>query len=338
MKHNLKITIVLIAMFIITQIIGLAVVNVYTPKKEIVYNSTTGEYQNITTGPELPYGTQPPELQPQQSLSTIIVSMVIAIVLIFILMKFKATTFLRLWFFFVVILAIGITLNARLLNFTPYSAIISFLIASVLSYFKIFKRDVRIHNATELMIYPGLASVFIPILVDEKGFLFNLVSKISLSFANSISGFLAIWPVIILLILISIYDAWAVWHSKIMQKMAKFQINELKFFAGFFVPYMSKEMREKLKQSKISKKSKEKNVKVSLAILGGGDVVFPIITSGVVMRTLGWVPALFVVAGATIALIYLFMVSEKKKFYPAMPFITTGIFLGLILAWILGFI
>ena len=83
-------------------------------------------------------------------------------------------------------------------------------------------------------------------------------------------------------------------------------------------------------------------------MLGGGDIVFPIITAGVILRTNsinlpfgllpftgGFIPALFVIAGATLGLSYLFFLSEKKKFYPAMPFITAGIFLGIILSYIL---
>ena len=140
-----------------------------------------------------------------------------------------------------------------------------------------------------------------------------------------------------LLILISVYDAWAVWHSGIMQKMAKYQINRLNIFSGFFVPYVSKKVKMqmiKLKESNNSK-LKDKKIKVNIAILGGGDVVFPIITSGVVLKTLGFLPALLVILGATLGLSYLFFFAEKRKFYPAMPFITVGIFLGIAASYLL---
>ncbi len=124
---------------------------------------------------------------------------------------------------------------------------------------------------------------------------------------------------------------WAVWKAGFMQKMAKFQINELKFFAGFFIPYADKKTREKLKQwKKLSKKQQaKKKIKVNLAILGGGDVVFPIIMAGVVLKTLGLIPALFVTLVATIALFWLQLAAKKGKWYPAMPFITAGCFFGL---------
>src|SRR3989338_7139715 len=163
------------------------------------------------------------------------------------------------------------------------------------------------------MIYPGIAVVFIPLL--------------------------NIWTIIILLILISLYDAWAVWHSGFMQKMANFQINELKIFGGFFVPYLNKKQRAQVKNARLlmkqGKKPKTSKMKVNLAILGGGDVVFPIITAGVILRTLGLTQALFVTAGATIALFLLFTYSQKGKFYPAMPFITAGLLAGIGLAYLI---
>jgi len=127
---------------------------------------------------------------------------------------------------------------------------------------------------------------------------------------------------------------WAVWHSGIMQKMAKYQINELKIFSGFFIPYASKKIKMQIQKIKESKKKLDKKIKVNVAILGGGDIIFPIITSGVMLKTLGFIPAIFVIIGATIGLSYLFFFAKKKKFYPAMPFITAGIFLGIITGYL----
>ena len=60
MKHNIKITAILIAMFFITQMIGLAVIWAYEPVvKEVIINGTA---QNITISP-LPYGMEPPQMQ-----------------------------------------------------------------------------------------------------------------------------------------------------------------------------------------------------------------------------------------------------------------------------------
>jgi len=312
MKHNVKITAILLIMFLIAQLIGLAVVNVYSPKQTEILNQTTGKLENITIQQDLPYGMQPPEMKPEFSLTSIIIAFIIAIVLILILMNLKATIFLRLWFFIVVIIALAIALNSAIINI-QYSQYIALVIAIPLAFLKIFKRNLLVHNLTELLIYPGIAAVFVPIL--------NL------------------WAIVILLLLISVYDIYAVWHAGFMQKMAKFQITKLKLFAGFFIPYASKKARvqiEKIQKLK-SKKEKEKRakkIKVSLAILGGGDVVFPIILAGVVLRAMGLIPALIISVTATLALLALFIAARKGKFYPAMPFITAGCLIGLALGFL----
>ena len=131
---------------------------------------------------------------------------------------------------------------------------------------------------------------------------------------------------------------YAVWHSGIMQKMAKYQIHTLKVFSGFFIPYMGKKEREllaKAAKTKVKGKFKEQKIKVNVAILGGGDVVFPIMLAGVVLRSLGLTEALIISLGATLALAGLFYASEKGKFYPAMPFISAGCFLALGIAYLI---
>ena len=81
--------------------------------------------------------------------------------------------------------------------------------------------------------------------------------------------------------------------------------------------------------------AEKKGVKINVAILGGGDVVFPIIVSGVVLKTWGVCPAIGVILGALLGLGTLLFFSEKKKFYPAMPFISTGIFLAMGISYLL---
>lgn len=295
MKHNLKITWILVLMFFISQLIGLYVTNVYSPHQ---VTNQAGEIVNQTG---LPYGLEPPqEINPQETIFSILFALFIAVSLMLVLMKLKAETFLRLWFFIVVILGISLGVNAFIIKI-PYHEIISLLIAIPLAISKIFRRDIIVHNLTEIIIYPGIAAVFLPLL--------NL-------------------PVtLILLVIISIYDMYAVWHAGFMQKMAKYQIEKVKVFSGFLIPYTKK--KQNSISSKISSKLKSKKVKVNLAILGGGDVVFPILLSGIVLRTLGLIPALTTIVGATLGLIYLFYRSEKGKFYPAMPFISVGCFIGL---------
>ena len=115
-----------------------------------------------------------------------------------------------------------------------------------------------------------------------------------------------------------------------------YQINKLKFFTGFFVPYLGKKEKALLEKAKKSEKpeDKDKKIKVNVAILGGGDVIFPIILAGVVFNTLGLLQALIISIGATLALAFLFYISKKGKFYPAMPFISVGCFAALGVAYL----
>ena len=307
MKHSVKIVLILLGMFFITQLIGIAVINQYSPEvKQITDDQGNIKNQTIYN---LPYGMEPPEdITPTSTLISIVIAITIAVIFILILMKFKAEFFLRTWFFVVVTLALGITINSFILKI-PYSPLIAILIALPLSVIKLFKRNLFIHNITELLIYPGIAIIFVPLL--------------------------NIWTVVLLLILISIYDMYAVWHSGFMQKMAEYQIKKLKFFTGFFTPYAGKKEAKLIKQAKINKKLKDKKIKVNVAILGGGDVVFPIILAGVVFNALGLIPALIINLGATLGLAFLFYISKKGKFYPAMPFISVGCFAAIGLTYLI---
>lgn len=318
MKHSWKITTTLLCMFLVTQLIGLAVIHADVFHLSVEINGTIQQVSN----PQLSWIQPPEDISPGISISSIIISFTIAVFLIFLLSKIKAILFLRIWFFIVVILAIYLCIYAfeKIVpwQINPVVAVILPVIISVpLAFFKIFKRNLLVHNFSELLIYPGISAVFVPIL--------------------------NVWTIIILLVLISAYDIYAVWHSGFMQKMAKFQINQLKFFAGFFVPYLGKKDKEKIKiikqkyknQKTAEKQLRNKKIKVSLAILGGGDVIFPIIAAGIFLKSFGLISSLLITFGATIALAFLFITARKGKFYPAMPFLTAGIFLGMLASWIL---
>jgi len=300
MKHSIKIVIILLSMFFLTQLIGILVIHQYSPEVKQVVNEQ-GILENKTIY-NLPYGMEPPpDITPSTTLFSIVLAMAIAVVFMLILMRYKVEFFLRAWFFVVVALALGITIYA-FISGVKYAQIIALIIALPLAAIKLFKRNIIVHNITELFIYPGIAAILVPLL--------------------------NIWTVVILLVLISIYDIYAVWHAGFMQKMAQYQISKLKFFTGFFVPYLGKKEKKLIKQAKESNE-KDKKIKVNVAILGGGDVIFPIILAGVVLNQLGIIPALIISVGATLALAFLFYISKKGKFYPAMPFISAGCFLAL---------
>jgi len=336
MKHKLSITLLLLVMFFATQLIGLTILNAYAPVKTSTLNETTGTTELSIEKPGLPFGLEYEETNEQTpNFLSILFAIVFAFVIFSLLMKYNLKMIMRLWFFTVIIVSLGISFYPLLVKNFPNPSIIALLIALPLAFFKIVKPNIYVHNLTELFIYPGIAIVITSLIYSPT----NRIASISF--------------MLFLLILISVYDAWAVWKSGIMQKMAKFQMEELHIFGGFLIPSMSKKDKNKIKnikqkyknkKQKIPTKIKNKKFKVNLAILGGGDVIFPIITAGVFMWSFpaqalfgiaGLIPALFIIGGALAGLIYLFIQTEKDKAYPAMPYITSGIFIGLALWYVL---
>jgi presenilin-like A22 family membrane protease len=315
MKHPLKLTLVLITMFFIAQLIGIAVIHNYSPeiKQVVLPQNQTNQTLNVSVY-NLPFGMNPPEgTTPSSSLLSMVIAIAIGVVLILTLMKIRAEVFIRLWFFVVITIALGIAINSFIQKI-PYSALIALIVSLPFAIIKVFKKNIFVHNITELLIYPGIAAIIVPLL--------------------------NVWTVVVFLILISVYDIYAVWHAGFMQKMAKYQMNDVKVFGGFLVPYIGKEDRAlmaKLKKLKDKSKAKLKKIKVNVAILGGGDVIFPIITAGVVLNQFGFLSALIIALGATLALAALFYYSEKGRFYPAMPFISAGCFIALGVVYLLQF-
>jgi presenilin-like A22 family membrane protease len=291
MKKPIIIPIIILGMFILAQIIGIIIANIY------LNNPLPPWFQSST------------DTDATTNLFGVIGAVFFGVLLIFLFMRFKAEVVLRYWFFIIISLALGVSINALMLNL-PYSYLISLLIAIPFAILKVFKRNIIVHNITELLIYPGISAAIIP--------LFNITT------------------IVIFFIFISLYDIYAVWHAGFMQKMAKYQIQKVRVFSGFFVPYILPKDKKLLKSIKKSKKNKK--IKVNVGLLGGGDIVFPIILSGVVLNTFGIVPAIIISLGATIALGILFYFSEKGKFYPAMPFITAGCFLALGVVYLLQYL
>ena len=102
----------------------------------------------------------------------------------------------------------------------------------------------------------------------------------------------------------------AVWKTKHMIKLANFQ-TRLKVFAGLLIPY---------------KYGKD----VKTAILGGGDIGFPLLFASAVLRVYGF-KALLIPIATSVLLVMLFTFGKKNRFYPAMPFLSIGCFLGYVL-------
>ena len=302
MKHGVFVTIVLVLVFFISQLVGLTVTNKYITKE---VNAITGEVENITASP-LPLSMERPEVEESQSYIYILGAVLIGTILVLLLIKFKGVMIWKFWFFISVALCLTIAFAA----FIPQIAAI--IIGCLLAILKVYRTNFIIHNVTEVFIYGGLAAIFVPIM--------------------------NIYAVVILLLLISVYDVIAVWQSKHMVKMAKFQTAS-KVFAGLSIPYNIPKMKEifrigrikqkaNTKSTKVARKKSKKKSEIKSAILGGGDMGFPLLFAGVLLKTNPFVNVLIIPAAAAVALFLLLYYAKKNKFYPAMPFITAGCLVG----------
>jgi presenilin-like A22 family membrane protease len=120
-----------------------------------------------------------------------------------------------------------------------------------------------------------------------------------------------------------------------MVTLAKFQTKS-KVFAGLMLPYKRKTIAKERKHKTTSKS-------LSLAVLGGGDIGFPLIFAGVVMKNLmltdlqftSFLKTLTIPVFVTIALIFLLIKGKKDKFYPAMPYLTLGCVVGYLIILLL---
>lgn len=287
MKHTLKITLLLLLLFLLAQLIGLVIVNQY-----------------LTLDRPLPFNIEKPTYNEQTSYVPIVIAIAIGTVLALVLAKFKAVRVWKFWFFLSVMFTMLIAFGAFIDN-----EWIALVLAVILALWKIFKPNPIVHNFTELFVYAGLAAIFVPVL--------NL------------------WSATILLIIISLYDAWAVWQSKHMIKLAEFQTDS-KLFAGLSVSYsrnkdstksLNKSTAKKVSVSKENKSTVQSNRKI--AIIGGGDVAFALLFAGAILKSTSNLGIAFVVSiFATLGLLGLLLYSKKDRYYPAMPFITAGCFIG----------
>ncbi len=314
MKHTLKITLILGLIFFISQIVGLAITNEY-----IDHKATAEKKEPVHK--DLPFKMERPEVEGTGGMAVILIvsTILIGTLLLLLIVKFGGLTLWKIWFFIAITTCLTIAFSpfiSKLISASssiwpqvlsmPYlPSLIALAAAAIISILKIFKPMIAVQNIAEVFIYGGLSAIFISL------------------FKNPQWG---VYWAFLLLLIISVYDIIAVWKTKHMVTLAKFQTKS-QVFAGLLVPY---------KKTTKTKGVKSKKVPIQTAVLGGGDIAFPLLFSGAVMQKLmitnpewlGFLKTLVIPLFTTIALLALLWISKKDKFYPAMPFLTTGCLIG----------
>jgi presenilin-like A22 family membrane protease len=306
MKHNVEVTALLVIAFLLIQFFGLFTISENAVVAVSPEGNVTVEHQDTVVG-------ERPEIEGWVSLAYIMFGVLTGTLLILLFIRFRQFKLWKAMYFLAVWLASSITLGVFIY------AEIALLVAFMLAMLEMYRTNLFIHNLTELFIYPGIALLFVPLLNVQ-------------------------WAAI-LLVVISAYDMFAVWKSKHMVTLAKFQTKS-RAFAGFVIPYGKTGGIRSIKGRMPEEIGGKGDIKT--AILGGGDIAFPLLFAGVVfdwlIRSAGLPKGIALLESsiismfAALALLLLFIKARKDKFYPAMPFISVGCFAGLVVIWAINFL
>ncbi|MEE9323016.1 MAG: presenilin family intramembrane aspartyl protease [Candidatus Aenigmarchaeota archaeon] len=307
MKHTFSITVLMVLIFFLSQIIGLYALNVNTKVTQTPEGQVIVEHEDTAIGKR-------PEIYGPETFAYMLVAILIGTGLILLLVRFKKISIWKALFFFSVWMTCSITIGVFI------NSTLALVLCIFLAFFKVYKPNIWVHNFTELFIYAGIAIIFVPLLD-------------------------IVWAVLLLLA-ISAYDMFAVWKSRHMIRLAEFQTKS-RAFAGVMLSYKIK-VKEKIEKAKEGgKKAKEIREEFKSAILGGGDIAFPMIFAGVVMdsmikggvlaKNFAFLQALIIPVIVTVFLFFLLTMAKKDRFYPAMPFLTAGCLIGYGLVWLINF-
>ena len=295
MKHSVLVTLSIVLLFLSAQLVGLWILS-----QDISVTVTeTGEY---VVGYQDEW--ERPDVQGFGAVAYIMGAILAGTVLLLIIIKFRKRMLWKAWFFLAVWLTITLSLGVFLDEWAALT------VGLLLAFLKFSWRHILVHNLTEVFLYSGIAVLLVPLLELK-------------------------WAALLLL-LIAVYDFIAVFKSKHMVTMAKFQTTE-NVFAGLSIPYSKASGTPVMGTLQPVESESEETVKS--AVLGGGDIAFPLIFSGSVMQNLAqrgiavgtafsYTLILSLFAGA--ALLGLLLYGKKDKFYPAMPVLGAGCFLGLL--------
>ena len=245
-----------------------------------------------------------PNITSWQSSILIIIGIILGTLLLLYIAKKNKIWLWKTWFFIASTLGIYLALSVFV------NSTVAILVSIILVYLKLNLNNEFIYNSTEILFYAGLTVFFAPLL--------------------------DVFFMLILLILISIYDYIAVYKSKHMVKMANFT-SKTSIFPG-----LKYSTRQKTSASSNSKTSAKTLKPIKTSILGGGDIIFPLLYTAVIYNTYiaqpvsAFIFSLIVIICSTLALAALFYLGSKDKFYPAMPFITSGLIASSIIILILA--
>ena len=220
MKHNAKILTAFISLFLLAQVLGIFLLGLNIQEVVKTSTGTSVIYGNTSIG-------ERPEVEGYSTLIYIGIGVGIGTILLLILARFNKTKVWKVWFLLASWMTMSISIGVMFGEKTSWIALV---IAAGLAVLKVKWIHPVIHNITELLTYAGIAVLLSPIL------------SVGIS--------------IILLLLISVYDAYAVWKSKHMIKLAEFT-KKSNLFPGLALTYTKDGIENTIHSSNSSKSHKE---------------------------------------------------------------------------------
>lgn len=298
MKHTLPITLIVVCLFLASQYLGLVIVESYIDRAA---SQQTGNLTVHNLPSVAGMNMDRPEMEEETSFLYIFVAIIIGTILILLLIKYALNLIWKTWFFLATTLCLAFAFFAFLRD-VPNADLVVTILAAGFALWKVWKPNILVHNITELFIYGGLAAIFFP--------------------------HITVWAAFALLALISVYDMYAVWKSKHMVTLANFQ-NDNEMFAGLSIPYTWPVKKKQSIHAAAHPKAPAKiKGEMKSAVLGGGDMGFPLLFTAAVLTTKGFLVAAIIPPFAALGLLVLLLLAKNDRFYPAMPFISMGCLLG----------
>lgn len=243
-----------------------------------------------------------PSMSGAQSIIFLLVGIAISTVAILFLARHNTVWVWKAWFTLATFIALYLFLSIYL------NDILAATTSLILTALRTTRPTPIVHNTVEITMYAGIALFLAP--------LFSVSTAI------------------VLLAIMSAYDIWAVNGTKHMVTVAEFTQEAATFPGLNLSPQQTQAETPRGEEARVEEPSESKKA----GVLGGGDILFPLLFSLTVFQAGASVTSLaaaatyavIITAGATLGLTSLFRLAQDNQYYPALPFLTTGCLTALV--------
>lgn len=175
---------------------------------------------------------------------------------------------------------------------------------------------------------PAFALLLVRAMAPDYG-IRNLVDVFTYAGAGALFGtMLGVVPSLIFLLVLGVYDILSVFYTGHMVDLAVKTL-DTDSFMGIMLP------EEEVKTKDIDyEEDVETENSVNIGVVGGGDIIGPMVLSVSLLKILPVWSAVMTSIGSMFGLYFLMEKMEDNRFYPAIPFVAGGAIIGLALSLI----